>query len=200
MSKLSLVSMAVALGAMVASPASAYEKSRTVTRGKLATLSASTSDECSSTFLYLYVADEVVKDGSGKTKTRTGFISYGGRDACLDATWGGTAQITSVDPLNLSSVSFTFAIDVQYAVYDQEPIQQKVVGTVRLDANGDAVKTRDSTVTIVGDQRTVARVKGNMRDATATINIKLDGKPVSFGDTVGTLGATTEASFEVTSF
>src|SRR5262245_29484131 len=73
-------------------------------------------DGCFSASFGVVASDEVSKDGSGSTTTRTLEVGYGGRDLCNFLSFGGASTIPLPVPIaNQTTVTFTFDIVINYA-------------------------------------------------------------------------------------
>lgn len=163
---------------------------------------ASGDDGCFSASFGLTASDEVNKDGTGTTTTKTLSIGYGGRDLCNSLSFGGNQTTTLTVPIaNQSSVTFPFDVLVSFANTEtNERFEKHLTGTVTITATGDFEKSRRTEISQNQMMRTVTRSKGNTREATLSISAALDGVPVSLPITEAELGTVKNGTIEITRY
>ncbi len=202
MRKLSIGTFALVLGL-----ASVTHAAPTVTKVKfkgntVSGSAASGDDGCFSAFFGITASDEVNKDDTGTTTTKTLSIGYGGRDLCNFLSFGGNSFTTLTIPIaNQSSVTFPFDIVVNFANTEtDERFEKHLVGTVTITASGDFEKSRRTEISQSQLMRTVTRSKGNTREATLTLDAKLDGVPQSLPITEAEIGTVKNGTIETTRY
>jgi hypothetical protein len=202
MRKLSLCMFALCLGfASLTQAQSTVTKTRF--KGNTAHASAASGDDgCFSAFFGVTASDEVTKDSTGKTVTKTVEIGYGGRDLCEHLSFGGRQdKELTVAIGDQTSVTFDFDFLVNYANTEtNERFTRRLTGTVTITANGDFERSQRTEIIQSQEQRTVTRYKGNTREATVTVNVLLDGVPQSLPITSGELGTVKSGTIETTRY
>jgi hypothetical protein len=159
-------------------------------------------DGCFSASFGVRASDEVNKDGTGTTTTKTLDIGYGGRDLCNFLSFGGNSVTTLTIPIaNQTTVTFPFDILIDYANTEtNERFQKHLTGSVTISATGDFEKSRRTEISQNQTMRTVTRSKGNTREATLSITAKLDGVPQSLPITEAAIGAVKNGTIEITRY
>jgi hypothetical protein len=180
----------LALSLVAASPAAAATVTRFSVKGSTVEGFLSHFDEsCGNNFLSVSASDQVQKDGSGKTATRTYVIATFGFNTCNDTNWFGFAEYPLTVPLDGGTVTLPFDFDIEVAKPDaQDHETLRFAGTVTFTPVGDAEKSRSSTSTQSGGVRITSKMKGTTREA------QVSGD-VTFGGESFTLDSNTEGSF-----
>lgn len=202
MRKLSLCTLALCLGF-----ASITHAEPTVTKFKfkgntVGANGASGDDGCFSAFFGLTASDDMTKDETGATSTRTLDVGYGGRDLCEKLSFGGR-QITqlTIPIAGVTTVTIPFDFVVDYVNTDtSERFQKRLTGSVTITATGDFEKSRRTEISDTQQQRTVTRSKGNTREASVVLNAQLDGVTQSFPITSGEIGTAKRGTIEITRY
>jgi hypothetical protein len=100
---------------------------------------------------------------------------------------------------NQTSLTFPFDFIVSYANTEtNERFEKRMTGTVTITATGDVERSQTTEVLQNQQQRTSKRSKGSTRDATVTLDAKLDGVPQSLPITSGEIGTVTNGDITIT--
>jgi hypothetical protein len=172
-------------------------------KGNTVHASAASGDNgCFSGFFGLTATDDITKDGSGQSATKTLEVGYFGRDLCEKLSFGGGSTTTLTVPIaGISTISFPFDFDVNYVNTDTgERFTRHVSGSVTITATGDFEKSRRTEISDTQVQRTVTRSKGNTREANISLDLKLDGVPQSMPIQSGELGTSKKGTIEITRY
>jgi len=202
MRKLSPCMFALCLGFASLTHAQATT-TKTKFKGNTAHASAASGDDgCFSAFWGVTASDEVTKDSTGKTVTKTVQIGYGGRDVCEHLSFGGVQNKELTIAIGAqTSVSFDFDFLVNYANTEtDERFTRRLTGTVTITANGDFERSQRTEIIQSQQQRTVTRYKGNTREADVTLSVLLDGVPQTLPIVSGELGTVKNGTIETTSY
>ena len=79
-----------------------------------------------------------------------------------------------------------------------ERFQKRVTGSVTITATGDFEKSRRTEINQNQEQRTVTRSRGTTKEATLTLDLKVDGVPQSMPIQNGEIGTTKNGNIEIT--
>lgn len=202
MRMLSLCTLALCLGF-----ASLTHAQPTVTKYKfkgntVSASGASGDDGCYSAFFGLTASDDLTKDETGATSTKTLDIGFGGRDLCEKLSFGGRQVTTLTIPIaNVATVTFPFDFLVDYVNTDTgERFQKRITGSVTVTATGDFERSRRTEISDTQQQRTVTRSRGTTREASVVLDLKVDGVPQATPITNGELGTARRGTIEITRY
>jgi hypothetical protein len=201
MRKVSLGCAFVAFGLSVVTSASAAAPNVTKigVRGQSAFAVAEHHDDCIDASFSISASDETTRDGSGSTTQRAAFVGFGGRDLCNFLSFGGGTSLTLTTTLNNDSVTLPFDFLVDYANTEtDERTQRRIVGTVKIVANGDFEKVRETIIMLNDGIKTTTKLRGNTREADAIVTATLDGIPFTFDTGTGSLGTIKNGIVEIT--
>jgi hypothetical protein len=189
----------LALSLVAVSPASAATVTRFSVKGSTAEgFLEHYDEECGNNFLSVSASDQVQKDGSGKSATRTFVIATFGFNTCNDTNWFGFAEYPLTVSLDGGAVTLPFAFDIEVAKPDaQDHETLRFAGTVTFTPVGEEEKSRSSTMTQSGGVRIVSKMKGTTREAQVTANVTFGGESFALDpNTNGTIGDVRQGTIE----
>lgn len=168
----------LALSLVAASPAAAATVTRFSVKGSTVEGFLEHYDEnCGNNFLSVSASDQVQKDGSGKTATRTFVIATFGFNTCNDTNWFGFAEYPLTVSLDGETVTLPFEFDIEVARPDAQTYEtRRFAGTVTFTPVGEAEKTRSSTTTQSGGVKITSKMKGTTREAQVSANVTFGGE------------------------
>lgn len=201
MLKFSLCTLALCLG--FASVTHAQTVTKYKFKGNTVHASAATGDNgCFSGFFGLTASDDITKDETGATSTKTLEVGYFGRDLCEKLSFGGGVTVPLTVPIaGINTITFPFDFDVNYVNTDTgERFTRRITGSVTVTATGDFERSRRTEISDTQQQRVVTRYKGSTREATVNLTIAVDGTSQTMPITSGELGTVRRGTREVTRF
>jgi hypothetical protein len=202
MQKLSLCTVALCLGF-----ASITHADPVVTKYKMKGNSASgglftPDDPCFTGLLSVAASEEMTKDATGTTSSKTLLISFTGFDNCQSLSLQSFVSVPlTVAIANQSTVTLPFDVVVDYENIDTgATFQKRLVGSATITATDDFEKSKRTQITENEGTRQVVRTKGTTRESTITATATLDGATLTFVPSTGEIGNVKNGSVEITRY
>jgi hypothetical protein len=179
------------------------EINRFVVKGFTADVSASVADACSSTIFFVGGQETVLRDGGPATPGAAAFLSYWTFDTCAGTTTLGVGSsfegVAFKGSFQTASLSNTFLVDT--IVFPDDPLGEVTYGsqvaTVSVGWTGQGTITAVHGGDLVDFGGVVLwnnRSAYQMRGADVSLDVDIDGAPVTFDSVSGSLSNVTWAS------